>query len=388
MPYIVLINMGRPKAKKKAKRTDKDSLKELAGGSSRSKAVSQAAIATEAKYSVSQLLDKAEELIDAFDYEVAQKFCQRALELEVDNTRALETSGTLMLETGNAEAAKQCFGRAIELSPEKGYSKYMALGQLFEGQQSIQCYQKGIELMVKEMQEHQEKQVAAACAQDDKHNELCRGISSAYCSVAEIYMTDCCDDEGAEEKCQSSIEKSIEADNSNPEAYQMMASFLLVKQDKDNAKEAINRSVSLWLPKFKEREKSTSEDFDPVEAVPLTYQTRVQAAQILTEVEEYQTAFEILESLLDEDDEVIQVWYMIGLLNHLQGSEYYGNARHYLAKAKELSTKLVCDDEPMLKHIEELIDELGAGDEEAVETDGDDWEDVDSSTEEEAMDAL
>jgi hypothetical protein len=39
------------------------------------------------------------------------------LELEVDNTRALETSGTLLLETGNVEAAKQVsfgvFGKNI-----------------------------------------------------------------------------------------------------------------------------------------------------------------------------------------------------------------------------------------------------------------------------------
>jgi hypothetical protein len=33
--------------------------------------------------------------------------------------------------------------------------------------------------------------------------------------------------------CKNAIEKGIEADNSNPEAYQSMASFLLVKQDKE-----------------------------------------------------------------------------------------------------------------------------------------------------------
>lgn len=27
----------------------------------------------------------------------------------------------------------QCFGRAVAVSPDKGYSKYMNLGQLFEG---------------------------------------------------------------------------------------------------------------------------------------------------------------------------------------------------------------------------------------------------------------
>ncbi len=47
-----------------------------------------------------------EECSDRFEYELAQKFCQRALEMEPDNTKVLETSGTLLLEVGNMEAAK------------------------------------------------------------------------------------------------------------------------------------------------------------------------------------------------------------------------------------------------------------------------------------------
>lgn len=50
---------------------------------------------------------QAEHFIDEFHYELAQKFCQRALEQDADNVRALETSGSLLLELGNTEAAKQ-----------------------------------------------------------------------------------------------------------------------------------------------------------------------------------------------------------------------------------------------------------------------------------------
>ena len=38
----------------------------------------------EAKYSLDQLLDKAEELVDQYNYELGQKFCQRALEMNPD----------------------------------------------------------------------------------------------------------------------------------------------------------------------------------------------------------------------------------------------------------------------------------------------------------------
>lgn len=50
---------------------------------------------------------QAEDCINRFEYEIAQKFCQRALEIEADNIRALETTGTLLLELGNPESAKQ-----------------------------------------------------------------------------------------------------------------------------------------------------------------------------------------------------------------------------------------------------------------------------------------
>ena len=53
----------------------------------------------------------------------------------------------------------------------------------------------------------------------------------------------------------------------------------------------IKKSVALWLPKIRELEKpesaSEGEDFNPINPVPLSYETRIQTAQILTEVQEY-----------------------------------------------------------------------------------------------------
>ena len=53
----------------------------------------------------------------------------------------------------------QCFGRAVELNPDSGHHKYMYLGQLFEGVQSLQCFQKGVELILKENEERQASEV-------------------------------------------------------------------------------------------------------------------------------------------------------------------------------------------------------------------------------------
>ncbi|XP_046565671.1 probable assembly chaperone of rpl4 isoform X1 [Haliotis rubra] len=314
-------------------------------------------------YSVDQLLDKAEDCIDRFEFEMAQKFCQRALELEPDHIRALETVGTLLLEVGNTDGAKQCFGRAVEVSPEEGHTKYMYLGQLMEGAMAVQCFQKGIELMVKEKGEREAKEVAAACRGADEAPITDRDISNAFCSIAEIYMTDSCFDEDAENKCKENVEKAIETDGENPEAYQLRASFMLSKDKKDEAREDIKKSVSLWLPKVQAMDKGDvpDEEFDPVETVSLTFDARVASGKILIEVEEFELACEVLESLLDEDDEVPPVWYMLGWANYLQGQDFRENARYYLNKANKVYAKVKYEDADLLKHITDLLEEIGPG---------------------------
>lgn len=54
----------------------------------------------------------------------------------------------------------QCFGRAVEVCPESGFSKYMYLGQIFQGAQAVDCFQKGIELMLKEKGEKETQEVS------------------------------------------------------------------------------------------------------------------------------------------------------------------------------------------------------------------------------------
>ena len=52
-----------------------------------------------------------------------------------------------------------------------------------------------------------------------------------------------------------------------------------------------------------------------------------------------QTAEEILEGLLEEDDEVVQVWYMMGLVNvYRKTEESKPPARFYLNSAKRVSS--------------------------------------------------
>ncbi|XP_074659642.1 uncharacterized protein LOC141912297 [Tubulanus polymorphus] len=356
--------MGKSKDKKKAKRNrikEKQKIEASCLDASTPTEETPSSSSSRDRYTVDQILEKVQEYMDTFNYELAQKFCQRALEIDADNLKVLETSGILLLELGNPEGAKQCFGRAVELSPHDGYRKYMYLGQLFDGVQAVQCFQKGIELMTKT----QAEQVAAACASPVEGSTVTnRDISSAHCTIAELYMTDLCFEENAEDVCKMNIARAIEKDAENPEAFQAMASFQLVKQNQEEAKAMIQKSVSLWLPKLENLDKEgNTEEFDPIEPCSVSYQQRTQAAQILIEVEDYETCIKVLDSLLEEDDEIVQTWYLLGWANYLQGDDYKGNARFYLNKADEVAKKVKCDDEPMLNHISELLTELGPAEE-------------------------
>merc|ERR1712018_714 len=99
------------------------------------------------KYSVEDVLDKADEFIEQYNYEMAQKFLERALEINADHPRALETTASLLLEAGEVEKAKQCLGRAITVLPNQGHTKYFSLAQLFSGEESLQIYKQGIKII-------------------------------------------------------------------------------------------------------------------------------------------------------------------------------------------------------------------------------------------------
>ncbi|KAK0040920.1 assembly chaperone of rpl4 [Biomphalaria pfeifferi] len=191
------------------------------------------------------------------------------------------------------------------------------MGQLLEGSSAVECYQKGIEIMLKEKEEKETLKVAAACKNDRDE------------------FTD----------------KALEADPDNAEALQIKASYHLSKDEIEEAKELIKKSVSLWLSKLEAADTGNvaDEDFDPVDTCPLAYNARVQCGKILIEVED-ELATDVLETLLDEDDEVPDVWYFIEWANYLQGQEFYSNARHYLLKGKEVYAKVKYDDAGLLEY--------------------------------------
>ncbi|XP_070823504.1 uncharacterized protein [Chaetodon trifascialis] len=336
------------------------------------------------KYSVQQLLEKTEEYMDTFDFEMAGLFCQRALDVDSNNLQALDMLGNICSELGDTQKAKEVFLRAVELSPDVGHSKYMYLGQIHTGQEAVDYYTRGIQVLLSALDKQAQptQAQARAAAPPDENPELptAKDVCIAYCSIAEIYLSDLCMEEGAGDKCREFIERALQYHYDNPEALQLMASYLFSTERNQEGREYLLKSVGLWLPAQKQSAASSSTEQEMQNDIP-PYESRITTAKLLIESEEYEMAVDVLEGLLEEDDEVVQVWYLSGWVCYLQfekakeQQEREGReateeekeewkalkeaARSYLTSAKKLYSKLRCDDRPMLEHAEQLLAELG-----------------------------
>ena len=136
-------------------------------------------------FSVSELLKKAESLFAECQFELAMKFYQRVLEIEPNNIQGLDGMGSLLLECGELDNAKEALIRSIRLAPESGAMKYLNLAQLLNGLDAIKCYHKGIELLIAHR-----AAVLVEGGQSELVEDLNQQIVSAYCATVEIYLTD------------------------------------------------------------------------------------------------------------------------------------------------------------------------------------------------------
>ena len=276
------------------------------GGAGRKK---KPAAAAQETYSIEDLLGRASDLLDECQFDAAEKFCQRALELDQDNVAALEMSANLLLERGEVERAKHCLGRAITVQPELGHTKYLTAGQLFSGVTARELFTKAVELLTRQGLEETETRAQ---------------LSSAYVALSELYMSDLCDEPEAQSESERFISLATQCDPSNPESWQAEANYRLVTQQFPEAKESLRKSLELWLPQH-----SAFLESGEGSQTSLTFNSRVTTVQLCLDLEMFDEATEIAEGLIEEDEEVVTPWYLLGWLNYLrEDPDYWGNVRH------------------------------------------------------------
>eukprot|EP01112_Ceratiomyxa_fruticulosa_P021907 TRINITY_DN7869_c0_g1_i6.p1 TRINITY_DN7869_c0_g1~~TRINITY_DN7869_c0_g1_i6.p1 ORF type:complete len:303 (-),score=59.68 TRINITY_DN7869_c0_g1_i6:410-1318(-) len=252
--------------------------------------------------SAAQLIEKAEDCFEKFQVELSAKFYNQALSIEPSNTRALDGLGEVLIELGDFENAKEAFKKSIQISPEENHAKYMNMGQLVGGEEAIACYKKGISIISQkltnlaqssapfnfmtgqpstsqsttfsvksipqipstesesesdsEREDNEDTELSESEEDDTEEKRQKRIIStlnqemcSGLCSIAEIYLTDECFADEAENECGACLEKALAVCPLNPEPYFMMASYKISQRKPDEALNYLKQTYNLWRKK-------------------------------------------------------------------------------------------------------------------------------------------
>lgn len=71
-------------------------------------------------------------------------------------------------------------------------------------------------------------------------------VTSIYCSLAELYMTDLCEETDAEDCCEKYVEAALNESPNSYEAFQTLANMRLSQNRSEEAAEALAKSIQLW----------------------------------------------------------------------------------------------------------------------------------------------
>lgn len=183
------------------------------------------------------LMKRAEAAIDEADLDQASLVYEEALVERPDDVHVLDALGEIYYTMGDHDRAETLLCKSAELAPRGAYSKWMYLGQMYEGTDAVVAYKKGVELLT--------AQLEALPAAAPERPRLARELSDAYCAVAELYMTDLCDEDDAEATASTCAERAVTADGENPEALRILANVRLCQQRPTEAPPLLSRAVAL-----------------------------------------------------------------------------------------------------------------------------------------------
>ena len=237
---------------------------------------------------------------------------QQALELDESNVQTLDALGELLANIGDSERAIKVLLLSAELAPESGPAKYFYLGQMLTGKEALEAFRKCILLS----------------GSEDKAR-----LVSVLCAVGELFMTDLVDEEEAESSCQEAFERALEIDSTSVEALNGIATFHRIRLEINESKQYCTSAFDLMANHF---DSETLEDVAP-------YATRQRLATNMVELAMIDEALAVLSSLLEEDEEDIQSWFLTGCC-------------HLVAKQKEDALECLKQCKKLLKKQEKNMD--------------------------------
>ncbi|KAG8341845.1 hypothetical protein ERJ75_001736100 [Trypanosoma vivax] len=286
---------------------------------------------------VGTLLALAQNAVDVGNIRAAQEFYDVALVREPRNNDVLEAYAELMIHhIQDVPRAKQLLMHAIEVDPDHGHVKYLNLAQLCEGEESLGYYQRAVQVVEREIR---------SCRKRKERSHLSETLSTIYCAIAELFLTDLCFCSDAEQQCEEAVRHAMETNVRSVEAHQIQASLRLSQNRPDEALQSLRRAVELTH--------TLSEAHQP------TYDSKVELARLLMQVSPVD-AYRFLLEVLHLGENNPYIWFLLGESARLR--KRYADAARLLRRARVMLTLSDGADEA-LKEVDTaiavLVEEMG-----------------------------
>lgn len=310
--------------------------------------------------------------------------------------RVLERLGESKVAIGDQSGAKADFQEAIALlETEEGEenirfhetrsSLFFYVGQLCMEKEALQAYKEGL-ISLETCVKLAENMISDDMESDGEESstqvlyEVRAKLSGGYCTIAELYLTDLCFEDNAESECEGYLTRALELKDRDGQPFvdtlQTMASLRLSQQAKrfegldyilrafEKIKVGCDALASL-VGLMENGGSAPSDDqaleltnVDSVNSLP-EFEFRCQTAKLLLEcaalvretpdLAESQkeaeqqcvsAAVSVLGSLLAQNDEVVEIWFLAGCAFALKTPAADDAAMFYLERAMEMLKKV------------------------------------------------
>ena len=317
---------------------------------------------------VESLVSQAQNFTVSMRPDLAQECLIAALALDENNASIMESLGECYLSTGDVDQAHTWLQKSIAIDPDSSPYKYLYLAQLVVGADSVACYEKAITILNKYMtgelkvsEEVHESALnnnngtptvfqSASSSTPANEVEIKRQISKAYVGIVEAYMTDLCDEADAESRCEEAVKLALEVDGESLDALQALASIRISQCRPDEAATIILDVYNKIEPKLEyhqnrpilemaqEAAQSGNVGEDALD-IP-SHAFCITTGKLLMECSDVspilaQHCVSLMSLLLNQDDEDVEVWLMLGLATTIANPDDKDSAKYYFSNAQE-----------------------------------------------------
>jgi len=217
----------------------------------------------------------------------------------------------------------------------------MYIGQLSTATDALSYYLKGIEYLRDSITSYErlanQQQSSSSVVQ-----QIQQQLATALCTVAELYLTDLCFEENAEKSCEAFLQQALQLDDKCPDALQAMCSLRLsqnrgteaapfILQVFEGLQTGCRALASLVGLREDTHNTGATELLELQEVQDLPgFEFRCQTSKLLLEcagvcerekAQCAQAAIDVLGSLLAENDDVVEIWMLVGDAFAMLGGE-------------------------------------------------------------------